>query len=150
MFDLALPDQFLYRSSHIFDRHIRIDAVLIEEIDDIGPESLERGLGHLFDVFRATVQDRPATLHPPWIDVGIETELGGDHHPVSQRGKRFTDQFLICERAVDLRRIEEGDAAFHGCPEKRNHLLPVFGRTIRKTHPHAAESQSRNFKSTFA
>jgi hypothetical protein len=42
--DLAFPDQVLYRSRDILDRHIRVDAVLIEQIDGLGPEPLERSL----------------------------------------------------------------------------------------------------------
>ena len=44
---LAFLDEFLHRSRHIFDRHVGIDAVLIEEIDGIDPEPLERGLSDL-------------------------------------------------------------------------------------------------------
>ena len=42
--DFALPDQVLHRSRHVFDGHVRIDAVLIEQVDGIDPESLERAL----------------------------------------------------------------------------------------------------------
>ena len=37
VFDLTLRNQFLHRSGHSLDRHLRIDAVLIEEINAIGP-----------------------------------------------------------------------------------------------------------------
>jgi hypothetical protein len=33
----CLPDQFLHRAGHVFNRHIRIDAVLIEKIDHVRP-----------------------------------------------------------------------------------------------------------------
>ena len=56
MLDLALLNQVLHRSRHVFDRHVRVDAVLIEQIDDIGLEALERGLGDLLDVLGPTVQ----------------------------------------------------------------------------------------------
>ena len=45
--DLALPDQVLHRARDVLDGHVRIDAVLIEQIDAIGLEPLERGLGDL-------------------------------------------------------------------------------------------------------
>ena len=35
--DLALVYQLLDRPRHILDRHVRVDAVLIEQIDMIGP-----------------------------------------------------------------------------------------------------------------
>ena len=53
---LTFLNQVLHRSRHVFDRHVRVDAVLIEQIDDIDLESLERGLGDLLDVLRPTIQ----------------------------------------------------------------------------------------------
>jgi hypothetical protein len=33
MLDLAFPDQFLDRSRDVFDLHLRIDAMLVEQVD---------------------------------------------------------------------------------------------------------------------
>jgi hypothetical protein len=38
---LALFDEFADRAGHILDRHLTIDAVLVKEVDMIGPQSLE-------------------------------------------------------------------------------------------------------------
>jgi hypothetical protein len=38
---LALLDQILHGSGDVFDRNIRVNAVLIEQIDDISPETLD-------------------------------------------------------------------------------------------------------------
>ena len=35
--DLALLDQILHRSRHVLDRHVRVDAVLVEEVDASRP-----------------------------------------------------------------------------------------------------------------
>ena len=43
--DLTFPNQVLHRSRHVFDRHLRVDTVLVEQIDGIDPEPLERALG---------------------------------------------------------------------------------------------------------
>ena len=56
MLDLALLNQFLHRASHIFDRHVGINPVLIEQVDDVRPEPLERGFGDFLDVLRTAVQ----------------------------------------------------------------------------------------------
>ena len=45
--DLAFPDQVLHHSRHVFDRHVRIDTVLVQQIDNVGLEALERCLGNL-------------------------------------------------------------------------------------------------------
>ena len=50
------PNQVLYRSRHVFDWHIRINPVLIEQIDSIGLESLERALGDLPDMLWSTIK----------------------------------------------------------------------------------------------
>ena len=42
----------------------------------------------------------------------VEAKLGRDDHLVTQRGKRFANKFFVHERAVHLRRIEEGDTPF--------------------------------------
>ena len=47
MLDLALADQVLHRAGDVLDRHVRVDAVLIEQIDGVGLEPLERGFGDL-------------------------------------------------------------------------------------------------------
>ena len=57
---LALLDQVLHGSGDVFDRHVRIDTVLIEQVDDIGPEALERGLGDFLDVLWTAVQSGTA------------------------------------------------------------------------------------------
>ena len=58
--DLALPDQFLDRPRHVLDRHVRVDAVLVVQVDRVDLEPLERGLGHLLDVLGPAVQPDPA------------------------------------------------------------------------------------------
>ncbi len=62
---LHLPflNQVLHRSGHVFDWHVRVNTVLIEQIDGIDLESLERGLGDLLDVLWPTIQAHPAA--PP-------------------------------------------------------------------------------------
>ncbi len=54
--DLAFPNQILHRARDVLDRHVRVDAVLIEEIDPIGLESLERRVGDFPDVRRPAIQ----------------------------------------------------------------------------------------------
>jgi hypothetical protein len=67
--DLALLDQLLHRASDVFDRHVRIDAVLIEEINALGLQAFERGLGDLPDVLWPAVKARLRVS-------GFEPELG--------------------------------------------------------------------------
>src|SRR6266496_4365426 len=50
----TLLNQVLHRSRHVFDRHVRVNTVLIEQIDGIDLESLKRALGDLLDVLWPT------------------------------------------------------------------------------------------------
>ena len=54
--DLAFLNQVLHGSRYIFDGHVRVNTVLIEEIDDVDLEPFERPLGDLLDVLRPAVQ----------------------------------------------------------------------------------------------
>ena len=47
VFDLTFLDQLLHRSRHVLDRHVRVDAVLIEEIDDIDLQPFRASLRQL-------------------------------------------------------------------------------------------------------
>jgi hypothetical protein len=45
--DLPLLDQVLHRPRHVLDRHVRVNAVLIKQIDGIDMESFARGFSNL-------------------------------------------------------------------------------------------------------
>jgi hypothetical protein len=45
--DLAFLNQILHRARHVFDRHVRVNPMLIEQVDDIHLEPLERALDGL-------------------------------------------------------------------------------------------------------
>jgi len=110
--DLALPNQLLHRARHVFNRDVRVDAVLIEEINDIDLEAVKRAFGDFPDVLRATVQ-----FTPPRLAAGSrpEPEFGGDRHLTLERRQCLAHKLFICERAVHLGRIEKRNTAFHGC-----------------------------------
>src|SRR5678815_5169887 len=76
----------------------------------------------------------------------LETELGSNHHFLTERRKRFANEFFIRERTVHFGSIEERDASFDGCSNQRDHLLLFFRRTVAKTHSHAAQPDGRNFQ----
>ena len=56
MQDLPFLDQLLDRAGDILDRHVRIDAVLVEQVDAIGLQALERCLDDLLDVLGPAVE----------------------------------------------------------------------------------------------
>ena len=115
--DLALLDQVLHRAGDILDRHVGVDAVLIEEVDDVGPQPLQRRLGDLADVLRPTVHAALAARR-----VELETELGGDDDLVAYRRERLADDLLVLVRPIGFSGVEEGDAAIDGGADQLDRL----------------------------
>src|SRR5439155_1568620 len=139
---LALRNQFLDRARHVLDRDVRVDTVLIIQIDDVGPESFQRTLDALLDALWAAVLD----LLPAGIT--SDPELRGDHHLSAHRRQRFANELFVGVRTVDFGRIEECDAAFNGRADERDHRLLVGRDTVALAHPHAAEPEGRDFQTT--
>ena len=121
--------------------------MLVEQVDDIGLEALERGLGDLLDVVRAAVEAAPTRST---IGIRLEAEFGSDDDLVAKGSEGFAHEFLVGERTVDFGGIEKCDAAFDGGSDKRDHLFFVGGRAVAKAHAHAAEAEGRNFKVAIA
>ena len=105
------------------------------------PSRCERALDGLLDVLGSTVQ--AARLA---VGVELEPELGGDDHLLADGSESFAHELLVCERAVDLRGVEERDAALDGRAQQRDHLLPVCRRAVAEAHRHAAEPDGRDFQ----
>jgi hypothetical protein len=113
--------------------------MLIEQVDGLNLEPLERTLDGLPDVRWATIEGR-RTLHPAGIEtrIEVEPEFGGNRQVFAERREGFTDEFFIDEQTINLGGIEKGDPTLHGGPKQRRHLLSVFGWAVREAHPHAA------------
>jgi hypothetical protein len=78
--ELAFRDQLLYRGRDVFHRHGRIDAVLIEQVDMVGPQPLQRSLDYLADMLGLAIEpDNLALL------VDLEAELRADQRLVAIR-----------------------------------------------------------------
>jgi hypothetical protein len=58
--DLALRDEFCERPDRLFDRRVRVDAMLVVEVDVVGAEPLERTFDRGANVGRAAVDAGPA------------------------------------------------------------------------------------------
>ena len=72
--DFSLGDEVFDGARHIFDRHIRIDAMLIQQIDRLHAYPPERGFGDLLDVFR------PAVKATRSVGIGLKPEFGRYHY----------------------------------------------------------------------
>src|SRR5206468_6857819 len=82
-----------------FDRHVRISAMLVEQIDGIDFESLEGRIGDLFDMLRSAIQAW-RSLHPSRIElrIKIKAEFRCYHHLPTKGSECFAYKFFIRER----------------------------------------------------
>ena len=108
MFHLALVDKLLHCAGYFFNRNVQIDAMLIEQIDGIDFEPLERCLSDLLDVLRPAVQRTPLAAI---LGIRLPAKLGSDHHTAAKWSERFTYQFFVQQGAVHLGGVEERDAS---------------------------------------
>jgi hypothetical protein len=106
--DLAFSDQVPDGPRHVLDRHGRVDAVLVEQVDPVGAEALERSFGDLPDVRGTAVETGLRAVR-----VDPESELGGDRHLVAHGRQALADELLVDERAVDLGGVEQRHAEIH-------------------------------------
>lgn len=103
MTDLAGLDEFGDGAGGVLDRHLGVESVLIEQVDVVGAQPLQRSVDNLADVVGLRVQ-------PLETVVDVEAELGGDPHLVTDRFENRPDEQLILMGAVDLGGVEERDA----------------------------------------
>lgn len=113
--------------------------MLVEQIDMVGLEALERGLGHQSDVFRTAV-------HAPLNLPARKAEFRRYDHLVTKRCQGFAYQFFIDERAVGLGGIEKGDTPLEGRSDQPDGYLLVRGRPITIAQSHTAIAERRHFE----
>jgi len=71
----------------LLDRHVGIDTVLVEQVDDVGLQPLQRRIGNLPDMSRLAVHGALAA-----IGAEVEAELGGDDDLVAKGRQRLAEQ----------------------------------------------------------
>lgn len=109
MAHLALGDQFGQRADGLLDGRVRVDAVLVVEVDVVGAEPQERAFDRGLHVAGAAVDDAGAVA-----GVGDETELRRHDDVVAAALDGLADDFLAVEGAVDLGGVDVGDPDVQG------------------------------------
>ena len=104
------------------------------------PQPAQRLVGDPSDPFGGAVEShRFAVLDPP-------AELGRHHHLVPHRGECLTDEFLVDEGAIHLRRVEEIYPDSTASRSTRS-SPPVSGVwTVALRHAHAAKADRRDLQ----
>ena len=135
MADLALGDEFGHGAEGVGDRHLRVGAVQVVEVDDVDAEP---GQGRL--AVAAHMLGPPVEMHP--IGVPDDAELRGDLGLPGQPGQRPADQPFVVPLAVTHRRVEDGHAQF-GRPADRPDGFVVVGRPVSLGQAHASHAEGR-------
>ena len=135
MAHLARLDELLDRAGDVLDRHVGVDAMLVQQVDRVDPQPPQGRLGGPPDVLGPAGQAEAAALV-----IEGEPELGGDHHVAPERGQRLADEFLVDERAVHLGRVEERDPPLHRRAEQGDVGVAVGAGPVALAHAHGAEA----------
>src|SRR5450830_506401 len=139
---LALGDQLFHGAGHVLHRHLGIDPVLVEQVNAVGTQVLERVLDHRSDTLGAAVHTRR--------DVAVlEAELGGNHHLVTHRRQGLAHHFFV-QCAIGLGGVEEGHATLDRLPDQLHCSGAVNTRTVAIAQTHAAHAEGRDLQATAA
>src|SRR3546814_11740144 len=106
-------------ADRLFDRDGRVDAVLIEKVDRVDAEPLERAFAGAPRVGGRAVDAGDLLALEP------EAELGRDDQPIALAPDRFAEQFLVAERTIDFGGVEEGDAEVDRAVARTRRIVPV-------------------------
>ena len=130
--DISGRDQVPHRAGDLLDRHARVDAVLVQDVNAVGAEVAQAVVHDLADMLRATVEP----------EVTGVAELGGDQHLVAERCERCSDDLLVLAETVEFGCVEVGDAGVVGRPDG---VSPVRFAAAAVSHgdPHRAIADSR-------
>ena len=89
MLDLARPDQFTDRACDIFNRSQWVDPGLIEEIDVVGAQSLERRVSNSLDLvgrLSTPIGEAPpfgSNLNPNLVEITTWSRRGSSASPTN-------------------------------------------------------------------
>ena len=114
--------------------------MLVEEIDPIGLEPLQRCVGDFADVRRSAVESGLLAV------LELEPELRRDHDLIANGRERFADELFVRERPVGFGRVEERDAAVDGGANDREALVTTGGWPVAEADAHAPEAECRHLQ----
>src|SRR5581483_7759258 len=132
--NLAGAHEIRHRADRLFDRDVRVDAVLVIEIDRVDLQALQRRVARLADVLRRSVDAEELALLAAHVP-----ELRRDDDGVAAAADRAADEPLVRERTVHVGRVEKVDPEIDRAMDRRDRFL-VVAAGVELRHPHAAET----------
>ena len=138
--DLAFGDEGREGPEALLDRHLRIDAVQVVEVQHIDPETRERVLAVAAQGLRAAV-----------AHAVLEAALRRDHDLCRTVAQRTADECLVVAPAVLHRRVEVRHAQLQGAPEGAlGDRVVLRIEEVAPRSAHAAEADGGNARAVGA
>ncbi len=143
MQDLPPGHQLGQGADGVLDGSVRVDAVLVVEVDAVGTQPLQGALDGRPDVRRAAVE------HPrAFAGVRDQPELRRYDDIVAAPLEGAADEFLVRVGAVDLRGVDVGDAQVECSVDGADGFGVAAVRVeVVAGHRHRAESDARDVES---
>ena len=135
--DLAGIDQLGHRAHRLLDRDVRIDAVLVVEVDVVDGQAAQRRVAGGQHVLGSAVDAAGAGI----VGIADDPELGRQHDLVAPVGDRAPDELLVGVRAVAVRGVQQCDPEVE-CTMDRRHRLALVGAAVELGHAHASQPLS--------
>jgi hypothetical protein len=123
---LSLLHQFRHGADGLFDGDVRIDAVLVEQVDMVDPQPSERTFAGIAHVSRTAV-DVPSSLS---VRATHEAKLRGHPHFVTPATDRLADEFPSASPAIPKARIVHPPTA--GMRRKSKTKSEKIPRSLRR------------------
>ena len=118
--------------------------MLIEQVDMVGPQSLQRSLDHLADMLGPAIEPDglafSSILKPNFVQTRTWSRTGSRASPTSSS---------LMKRTVALRGVEEGDSTIDGRADYGDRLLLVGGGAKAEAQAHAAEPMAETSRLLF-
>src|SRR5436190_8133171 len=141
MADFAFLHELRHCAYGLFNWRIRIDAMLVVQVDTVYTEAPQTSLARFANVFRLAVY----TPHL-WVGwIANNAEFCGDHNLIALAFDGFPDQFLVGVWPVRVRCIEKSNTEFERTVNGGNGFI-IIASTVEFRHAHAAETEGGDLK----
>jgi hypothetical protein len=128
--DLALGDQLGQRADGVLDRRVRVDAVLVVQVDVVGAQPAQRALDGGADVGGAAVEPTPGGAAGVGDEPNLVASTTWSRRPLMARP---TSSSL--ERPVDLGGVDVGDAEVERAVDGADRLGVVHRTPVSRWAP---------------
>ena len=141
--DFTGVDKFTHGPNRVLDGDIRIDPMLVVQVDDLNPEPQQTAIASGLHIFRMAVD---ANEFPLFItDIA---ELGRQENFSAAAFDGLADEALVLAAAVHVGRVEKVEAEIEGAVDGGNGFGVVL-RSVEVGHAHATEPKGRNLWAVF-